>query len=470
MKSQTVSAWFTKKGVVGFKSPVAALANVGGPQLQQKLPDKPVSFEDTIEFVELKVRLHQQILDLINLSTIDQVDPSEFRAEATTLIKELLEKEQIPMSSGERTRLVNEIIDEVLGLGPIEPLLKDASVSDILVNTAHQVFVERHGVLEPVSIRFKDNKHLLRIIDKIVSRVGRRIDEASPLVDARLPDGSRVNAIIPPLAVDGPLLSIRKFSQIPLDFDKLTEYGSISRHMAEIMKALVKVRQSILISGGTGSGKTTFLNACSRFIDNRERIVTIEDAAELQLQQTHVARLETRPANIEGKGGFTQRDLVTNALRMRPDRIIVGEVRGAEAFDMLQAMNTGHDGSMTTIHANTCRDALSRLEQMIGMAGFEIPVRSMRQQIASAIHVVLQLTRFEDGTRRLVSLHEITGMEGDVITMQEIFAFRRTGVGEDGRVQGRFVATGIRPRFAEVFQTHGIHLDADVFAPNRQMS
>jgi pilus assembly protein CpaF len=470
MSTTNVSSWFRRQGDASFTPSVSEHATIARPQKQPKPVETAKSFEDTTEFVELKVRLHQQILDLINLSAIDQVDPEEFRAETSVLIKELLEKERIPMSSAERTRLVNDIIDEVLGLGPIEPLLKDSTVSDILVNTAHQIFVERDGLLEPVSVRFKDDRHLLRIIDKIVSRVGRRIDESSPLVDARLPDGSRVNAIIPPLAVDGPLLSIRKFSKIPLDFDKLVDNNSISRQMAEILKALVRVKQSILISGGTGSGKTTFLNACSRFIDHRERIVTIEDAAELQLQQPHVARLETRPANIEGRGAFTQRDLVKNALRMRPDRIVVGEVRGAEAFDMLQAMNTGHDGSMTTIHANTCRDALSRLEQMIGMAGFEIPIRSMRSQIASAIHVVLQLTRFEDGSRRVVSVQEITGMEGDVITMQEIFAFRRTGIDEEGRVDGHFVATGIRPRFADIFGTHGIKLDPDVFAPNRQVN
>jgi pilus assembly protein CpaF len=349
-------------------------------------------------------------------------------------------------------------------------LLKDPSVSDILVNTSQQIFVERHGVLERVGGRFKDNKHLIRIIDKIVSRVGRRIDESSPLVDARLPDGSRVNAIIPPLAVDGPLLSIRKFAQIPYDLEKLVENGTVSQQMAQILAGLVKCKVSILISGGTGSGKTTFLNACSRFIDDRERVVSIEDAAELQLQQTHVARLETRPSNIEGQGEYTQRDLVKNALRMRPDRIIVGEVRGPEAFDMLQAMNTGHDGSMTTIHANTARDALSRLEQMIGMVGFDLPAKAVRSQIASAIHVVVQVNRFEDGTRRLVSLQEITGMEGDVITMQEIFSYRRTGLDENGRVSGRFEASGIRPNFADLFQTHGFEIDPKVFAPEAVLS
>ena len=469
MSSQTMSAWFRRKGDASFQ-PAANAEKADAPVgLSPKRAKTTEAYEDTVEFVDLKVRLHQQLLEMINLSAIDQVDPAEFRAETATMVKELLDKEQIPMGSQERTRLVDEIIDEVLGLGPIEPLLKDGSVSDILVNTGRQVFVERYGVLEPVSIRFKDNKHLLRVIDKIVSRVGRRIDESSPLVDARLPDGSRVNAIIPPLAVDGPLLSIRKFAQIPLDLESLIANRSVSRQMAEVVRGLVQCRESILISGGTGSGKTTFLNACSQFIDGRERIVTIEDAAELQLQQVHVARLETRPGNMEGKGEYTQRDLVKNSLRMRPDRIIVGEVRGPEAFDMLQAMNTGHDGSMTTIHANSCRDALARIEQMIGMTGFDIPTRAMRSQIASAIDVVLQLNRFEDGTRRLVSVHEVTGMEGDIITMQEIFAFRRTGLGEGGKVEGHFVSTGIRPRFAETFVKHGIDIGDDVYAPNREL-
>ena len=429
----------------------------------------PKAFESTSEYVDLKVHLHQQLLEMINLSAIEKVKPEEFRKEASELVKELLYKEQIPLNSSERNKLVDDITDEVLGLGPIEPLLKDPSVSDILINTHEQVFVERRGRLDTTEVKFKDEKHLIRIIDKIVSRVGRRVDESSPMVDARLPDGSRVNAIIPPLAVDGPLVSIRKFSAMPFDLDRLVSNGTITPQVKELLIGLVRSRLSVLISGGTGSGKTTFLNALSQYIHNKERIVTIEDAAELQLQQTHVARLETRPPNIEGKGGITQRELVKNSLRMRPDRIIVGEVRGGEAFDMLQAMNTGHDGSMTTIHANSCRDSLGRLEQMISMAGLELPPRSMRGQIASAINVVLQLNRFEDGTRRLVSMHEITGMEGDVVTMQEIFAYHRTGMDEDERVRGHFAATGIRPMFADALRNHGIELSEDLFMPNREL-
>lgn len=429
----------------------------------------PRSYEASSEYVSLKVHLHQQLLEMINLSAIEKLKPEEFRMEASELVKELLFKEQIPLNSSERNKLVDDITDEVLGLGPIEPLLKDPTVSDVIINTYERVYVERAGRLESTEVKFKDERHLLRIIEKIVSRVGRRVDESSPMVDARLPDGSRVNAVIPPLAVDGSLVSIRKFSAMPFDLDRLVENGTMTKPIRELLAGLVRAKLSILISGGTGSGKTTFLNALSRHISNRERIVTIEDAAELQLQQIHVARLETRPANVEGRGEVTQRDLVKNALRMRPDRIVVGEVRGGEAFDMLQAMNTGHDGSMTTIHANSCRDAFSRLEQMISMTGFDLPPRSMRQQISSAINVVLQLNRFEDGTRRLVSVHEVTGMEGDVVTMQEIFAFRRTGIAENGAIRGHFVATGIRPNFVDALQRHGVDLSPDIFAPDRQV-
>jgi pilus assembly protein CpaF len=342
-------------------------------------------------------------------------------------------------------------------------LLKDATITDILVNGPNNVFVERYGVLEPSAVHFKDERHLLRIIQKIVSAVGRRIDESSPMVDARLADGSRVNAVVPPLALDGSLLSIRKFARVPIGMDRLTEIGSIPRVIAEVLKAVVAARRNVLISGGTGSGKTTLLNAMSAFIDNRERIVTIEDSAELQLQQRHVVRLETRPPNIEGKGEISQRHLVKNALRMRPDRIIVGEVRSGEAFDMLQAMNTGHDGSMTTVHANNPRDAISRIEQMIGMSGIDMPARSSRNQIASALHVVIQIARLSDGRRRLLSLSELTGMEGDVVTMQEIFRFRQSGVGADGQVLGRFEATGVRPRFMEHLTSRGLNLSADLF-------
>ena len=423
-------------------------------------------FQSSSHYVDLKVRLHQELLDVLNLANIEKVKPEDFRLEVGVVIRELLAKQQVAINTVERQQLVNDIIDEVLGLGPIEPLLKDDTVSDILVNTHAHVYVEKQGRLETTLVKFKDDKHLLRIIDKIVSRVGRRIDESSPLVDARLPDGSRVNAIIPPLAVDGPLLSIRKFAKIPLTLEKLIELGSITPGISEIVSAIVRGRLNVLISGGTGTGKTTFLNAISRYISHAERIVTIEDAAELQLQQPHVARLETRPPSIEGKGEIVQRDLLKNALRMRPDRIIVGEVRGGEAFDMLQAMNTGHDGSLTTIHANTCRDAFSRLEQMIGMTGLTLPMRSMRAQIASAIHVVLQLHRFSDGTRRLVSLHEITGMEGDVVTMQEIFRFQQTGIDSDGKIQGFFIATGIRPRFVDLLESRGIALPPNIFTEN----
>ncbi len=420
-------------------------------------------------YTELKMSLHQRLLDMINLSVIDKMPPEEFRKEIGEMVRELLLEENRPLNHNEQTQLVDDILDELLGLGPIEPLLKDNTVTDILVNTYAQVFVERNGRLTLTSAHFKDDRHLLRIIDRIVSAVGRRIDESQPLVDARLADGSRVNAIIPPLAVDGPLLSIRKFAKIPIDMDQLVKLGTLPLEFAELLESIVKARRNVLISGGTGSGKTTLLNAMSAFIDGQERIVTIEDAAELQLQQIHVGRLETRPANIEGKGEILQRDLVKNALRMRPDRIIVGEVRGGEAFDMLQAMNTGHEGSMTTVHANTCRDALSRVEQMVGMAGFEMPARSARGQIASALHVVIQLGRMSDGRRRLISLNEITGMEGDVVTMHEIFKFRRISTDADGNIHGQFVATGIRPKFMDELETRGIRVASDMFNPNRAL-
>jgi pilus assembly protein CpaF len=415
---------------------------------------------------DLKMHLHQRLLDMINLSVIDKMPPEVFRKEIGEIVRELLIEENKPLNLAEQARLVDDILDEVVGLGPLEPLLKDNSVTDILVNSHRQVFVERGGRLTMTPVHFKDDRHLLRIIDKIVSAVGRRVDESSPMVDARLADGSRVNAIIPPLAVDGPLLSIRKFAKIPIDLQKLVSIGSVPSDVAKIMQGVVRSRRNVLISGGTGSGKTTMLNAMSAYIDGRERIITIEDAAELQLQQIHVGRLETRPPNVEGRGEVTQRELVKNALRMRPDRIIVGEVRGGEAFDMLQAMNTGHEGSMTTIHANTGRDALSRLEQMIGMTGMDLPIRSMRAQVASAIHVVLQLERLSDGKRRLTSFNEITGMEGDVIQMQEIFRFKRTSTDEKGNVHGDFVATGIRPKFMEELKTRGIETPDGIFNPN----
>jgi pilus assembly protein CpaF len=424
------------------------------------------AFEKRDKHTELKVELHQRLLELINLSALDHMSREQIEAEVGDILREEIGKQSQPLNQAERKRLVGDVLDELLGLGPLEPLLKDPTITDILVNGSDRVFVERFGQLESSPVRFKDEKHLIRIIQKIVSAVGRRVDESAPLVDARLADGSRVNAVVPPLALDGSLLSIRKFAKVPIGMDRLVEIGSVPAQVAEVLKAVVKARQNVLISGGTGSGKTTMLNAMSAFIDNRERIVTIEDSAELQLQQEHVARLETRPANIEGRGEITQRDLVKNALRMRPDRIIVGEVRAGEAFDMLQAMNTGHDGSMTTVHANTARDSLSRIEQMVGMSGIDIPARSARSQIASAIHVVLQISRLSDGRRKLVSLSEVTGMEGEVITMQEIFRFRQTGVSADAQVLGKFEATGIRPRFVEQVMSHGVNLPADLFRPD----
>ena len=418
---------------------------------------------------DLKVELHQRLLDVINLSALDQMSRAQIEAEVGDIVYEELAKQNHALNNNERKALVGDVLDELLGLGPIEPLLKDPTITDILINGHSQVFVERYGVLEATAVRFKDEKHLLRIIQKIVSAVGRRIDESAPMVDARLADGSRVNAVVPPLAIDGASMSIRKFARVPISIDRLIEIGSVPAQVAEVMQAVVKARRNVLISGGTGSGKTTMLNAMSAFVDGRERIVTIEDSAELQLQQEHVVRLETRPPNIEGRGEITQRHLVKNALRMRPDRIIVGEVRAGEAFDMLQAMNTGHDGSMTTVHANTARDALSRVEQMIGMSGIDIPARSARAQIASAINVVIQVGRLSDGRRKLLSLSELTGMEGDVVTMQEIFRFRQTGISPEGQVLGKFEATGIRPKFIEQVMAHGVTLSAELFRPDAKL-
>ncbi|WP_313804983.1 CpaF family protein [Sphingobium sp.] len=415
---------------------------------------------------ELKVALHQKLLDIINLSALETMSRAQVEVEVGEIVHEQLALQKHALNLEERRRLVSDILDELLGLGPLEPLLKDHSITDILVNGHKVVFVERNGRLVETATRFKDEKHLLRIIQKIVAAVGRRIDEASPFVDARLADGSRVNAVVPPLAIDGSLLSIRKFAKIPISMARLTELGSVPAPMAQVLSAVVEARRNVLISGGTGSGKTTLLNAMSASIDEHERIVTIEDSAELQLQQRHVARLETRPANIEGRGEVTQRDLVKNALRMRPDRIIVGEVRAGEAFDMLQAMNTGHDGSMTTVHANTPRDAMSRVEQMIGMSGIDISPRSARAQIASALNVIVQVGRLADGRRRLLSLSEITGMEGEVITMQEIFRFKMTGRDENNMVRGHFEATGIRPKFMSELADRGITLPAELFRPD----
>jgi pilus assembly protein CpaF len=442
--------------------------------LRAKLkPTPPVKAPQTnaqsAEYIGLRVRLHQKLLDMMNLQALEVMKPEEIRRDVTELVRELLQQESAALNIKEQQQLISDILDEVLGLGPLEPLLKDSTVSDILVNTHACIYVERKGRLELTPVRFKDDRHLMRIIDKIVSSVGRRVDESTPMVDARLKDGSRVNAVVPPLAVDGPLLSIRKFGTIRPNIQDLINAQSMTPQIAHVLKGIVECRLNVLISGGTGSGKTTMLNAMSSFINDRERVITIEDAAELQLQQPHVARLETRPSNIEGRGEISQRDLVKNSLRMRPDRIILGECRSGEAFDMLQAMNTGHDGSMTTIHANTCRDALSRLEQMIAMAGFDLPIRGMRQQIAAAVHVVLQLERLSDGRRKLTSLHEVTGMEGDIITMQEIFRFQRRTVDDQGNVVGDFRATGIRPKFTAQMKERGIDLPTDLFRPDHAL-
>ncbi|HKJ77855.1 MAG TPA: CpaF family protein [Gammaproteobacteria bacterium] len=416
---------------------------------------------------ELKSRLHGYILDRLNLEVIDQLDPEVVREQIGNLVLELLDEEGVPLNAAERTRLIGEIQDEVLGLGPLEPLLADPSISDILVNTHEQTYVERKGVLEKSPIRFRNDAHLMRIIDKIASSVGRRIDESSPMVDARLPDGSRVNAIIPPLAVDGPILSIRKFSVDPYTMRDLVGFRSLTPGMAEFLDGATRARVNILISGGTGTGKTTMLNAMSASIPDWERIVSIEDSAELQLQQPHVVRLETRPPNIEGKGEITQRDLVRNSLRMRPDRILVGEVRGPEALDMLQAMNTGHEGSLTTIHANSPRDALTRLEHMVGMSGVPIPQPVVRQQIAAALHLLVNIERLVDGRRVVTSVQEITGMEESVVNMQEIFTFKREGVDDRGQVLGHFQATGIRPWMLKRFRERGVKIDDSMFDPER---
>jgi pilus assembly protein CpaF len=421
------------------------------------------------KFLTLKTVIHRKLLDRINLGILDKLSRKQIEEEVGDIVLALLVEEDAALNARERERLVGEVLDELLGLGPLEPLLADETITDILVNGYKTVFVERNGLLEKVPTRFQDERHLLRIIQKIVSAVGRRIDESSPFVDARLADGSRVNAIVAPLAIDGSLLSIRKFAKKRISMQRLIELGSIPAPVAEVLSAIVGSRRNVLISGGTGSGKTTLLNALSSYIDGRERIVTIEDSAELQLQQEHVARLETRPPNIEGRGEVTQRDLVKNALRMRPDRIIVGEVRAGEAFDMLQAMNTGHDGSMTTVHANTARDALSRVEQMIGMSGVEISASSARAQIASAVNIVIQIGRQADGRRRMLSLAEITGMEGQTISMQEIFRFKMTGRSEEGSVLGHFEATGIRPKFLQNAVEHGIDLPTELFRPDLRL-
>ena len=428
---------------------------------------QPVTAVAQQAYQELKKSMHQMILDRIDLERLKRLTSEQFKHELALLVQRIIEEERIVLNQQERHHLVLDIQHEMLGFGPLEPLLNDPTISDILVNTFDKVYVERRGRLELTDVTFHDNAHLMKIIEKIVSRVGRRVDESSPMVDARLPDGSRVNAIIPPLAVDGPLVSIRRFGATPLTVQNLLDYKSVTPPMIKVLESLGLAKVNILISGGTGSGKTTMLNLISGFIPGNERIVTIEDAAELQLRQPHVVRLETRPPNIEGKGEVTQRALVRNSLRMRPDRIILGEVRGSEALDMLQAMNTGHEGSLATIHANTPRDALARLENMVGMAGVTLTPRAIRQQITSAITVILQASRLADGTRKVVSMQEITGMEGEIISMQEIFRFEQTGIDADGKVQGHFCATGVRPRFADRLRMFGAPVPEDTFDPDR---
>ncbi len=414
---------------------------------------------------EIKLELHKRLLDNLNLAALETATEANLRAEIAAIAGEALEEMSIVLNKEDRTTINQELYDEVMGLGPLEPLLKDETVNDILVNGPQRIFVERSGKLELTEITFKDERHLLRIIDKIVSAVGRRVDESNPYVDARLADGSRFNAMVPPVAVDGSLVSIRKFKKEKLGIPDLVRFGAFTEEMAAYLQAAVATRLNVIVSGGTGSGKTTTLNALSSFIDNRERILTIEDTAELQLQQIHVGRMESRPANVEGKGAVTQRDCLRNALRMRPDRIIVGETRGEEVIDMLQAMNTGHDGSMTTIHANSARDGISRLENMVAMAGIEMPIKAVRAQIASAVNLIVQASRLQDGSRRMVSITEITGMEGEVISMQEIFRYERLGMEPNGKIIGRFNATGVRSHYSERFKQWGYNLPPEIFDP-----
>jgi pilus assembly protein CpaF len=450
----TVTEWLARKGEAesgtAADSPARGTA-AGSPPYQ-----------------ELKSTIHRRLIDRLDLSTVADLTAEQLSGIIKTVVENMIAQEGIPLSRPERDRLVVEIQNETMGLGPLEPLLSDTEITDILVNGPHGVFVERRGKIEKTDVCFKDNEHLMAVIERIVSKVGRRVDEASPMVDARLADGSRVNVIIPPLAIDGPALSIRRFGVKPLKMENLLANGSLTAEMAAAFEAMVKARMNILVSGGTGAGKTTFLNALSSSIPDDERIITVEDAAELIMQQEHTVRLETRPPNIEGKGAITQRDLVRNALRMRPDRIIVGEVRGGEALDMLQAMNTGHDGSISTIHANAPRDALSRIETMVLMAGFDLPSKAIREQIASALNVILQLSRMSDGTRKVVTVSEVTGMEGDVVVMQDIFVFEKRGVDRDGKVLGEHRATGVRPKFLDAVHAAGIHLGANVFAHRKK--
>jgi len=442
-----------------------ALADIA-PEAVPPAPPNPLLSD---KLLDAKVRLHRKLIEEINLSALEKLPEDEIRSHIQELVSQYVLAERLALNTEELNDFVSEILDEMTGLGPLEPLLKDATVNDILINGHECVYVERQGMLEPTGVRFKDEAHLLRIINKIVSAVGRRVDESHPMCDARLQDGSRVNVAVRPVAIDGPLMSIRKFSKKPFNLNRLIEVGALRPQMAELLAAAVKARITMIISGGTGSGKTTMLNALSAFISEKERLLTIEDAAELQLQQPHVGRMETRPPNIEGKGEIRQRDLVKNALRMRPDRVILGECRGEEAFDMLQAMNTGHEGSMATIHANSPRDAISRLEQMIGMAGLPMTIASIRGQISAAIRVIVQLSRLSDGKRRVMSIAEITGLEGDIIQMQEIFKFVRTGTAPDGSVEGHFQATGVRPRFLAELIALGVKLPGSYFDPTQPL-
>ncbi len=450
-----------------LREQLAIQPELEAPRMEPRGSDSPAQASHAYQ--QMKARVHQLLLGRLDLEAMEGMSPERLRAELSVLVERLLIEENVVVNAAERRNLVRDIQHEMLGLGPLEPLLADPTISDILVNGPRQVYVERRGQLSLTEVSFADDDHLMKIIDKIVSRVGRRVDESSPMADARLPDGSRVNVIIPPLALDGPVMSIRRFAVVPLTVADLVEFKTFTPEMAQVLQALATAEVNMLISGGTGSGKTTLLNIMSGFIDPGERVVTIEDAAELQLRQPHVVRLETRPPNIEGRGEVTQRSLVRNALRMRPDRIILGETRGAEAVDMLQAMNTGHEGSMTTIHANTVRDALGRLENMLAMSGMNLPPKVARAQIAAAIGVVIQVSRLTDGCRKIVSIAETTGMEGDVITMQEIFTYRQTGVDSEGAVKGYFQATGVRPRFMERLKSRGLSLPESLFDPARRM-
>jgi pilus assembly protein CpaF len=444
----------------------AAPAPVSGTASNMRSKPESAGFD----LLDAKLRVHAKLIDELDLSALDKMDDETMRRRVRGIIGEIIRKEEMALSSTEEASFADAVMDEMTGLGPIEPLLKDDSIADILINGCNQVYVERHGKLQLAPVRFADNDHLLRIVQRIVAAVGRRVDESQPLVDARLLDGSRVNAAVLPIAIDGPLVSIRKFSKSPLTMDKLVGFGAIPRPVADFILGAVKCRASTVISGGTGSGKTTLLNVLSAAINPDERLITIEDAAELQLQQPHVARMETRPPNIEGKGEIRQRELVKNALRMRPDRVILGEVRSEEAFDMLQAMNTGHEGSMATIHANNPRDALTRLEQMVMMGGMKISEEAIRGQIASAVNFIVQATRLSDGSRKVVSIAEITGMEGSVVQLQEIFRFERTGTAENGKVLGHFAATGLRPKFLDEMERRGVHMPAGLFDPSSKFS